>query len=197
MFVIALGLLLAGCSSQPELPRLLPDATILAFGDSLTYGSGAGRDESYPAVLSQLTGFEVINAGAPGEMTGDGLRRLPELLDEHLPQLMILCHGGNDMIRKQDLNMVANNLRAMIRMAQGQGVSVMLIAVPRPGVFLSSPDFYGQIADEMKIPVERDVLSNILSDRALKFDTIHPNSRGYAVLAEAVFQLMKEAGVIQ
>lgn len=195
--IVLLAILLAGCSPQPELPRVAPDATILAFGDSLTYGSGAKKDEAYPAVLSRLTGFEVINGGIPGEVTTAGLARLPGILDEIQPQLMILCHGGNDMLRQQDLNVAADNLRSMIRLAQQQGISVILLAVPRPGIFLTPPGFYEQVAEEMGVPIESEVLPDILSTRSLKSDRIHPNRDGYRVMAEAVIQLMKETGAIR
>jgi len=195
--VVLITALLAGCSSQPELPRLPADATILAFGDSLTYGSGAKRDESYPAVLSRLTGLQVINAGVPGEVTSEGLARLPDLLDEVQPQLMIICHGGNDMLRQQGLYRAEKNLRSMIQLAQQQGVSVVLMAVPKPGVLLSSADFYETIAEEMQVPFEGDVVADVLSKRSLKSDLIHPNAEGYAVIAQSIFQLMKEAKLIE
>jgi acyl-CoA thioesterase-1 len=186
------GMFLAACSSQPQLPKLAPDAVILAFGDSLTYGSGAGRDESYPAVLSQLTGFEVVNAGVPGELTGRGVGRLPGLLDEYLPQMLILCHGGNDMLRKQEMSLLAQNLRSMIQMAQERGISVLMLAVPKPGVFMNPPLFYEEIASEMKVPIALEILPDILSERSLKSDAIHPNRDGYRIMAEEIFQLMKE-----
>ncbi len=190
--VFLMGLLLAACSSQPQLPKLPPDAVILAFGDSLTYGSGAGRDESYPRVLSRLTGLEVINAGVPGEVTGQGVKRLPGLLDEHLPQMMILCHGGNDMLHKQELNLTVENLRSMIRMARERGISVLMLAVPKPGVFMNPPLFYEEIAIEMKVPIALEIVPDILSERSLKSDTIHPNRDGYRIMAEKIFQLMKD-----
>lgn len=193
---ILIAVLLAGCSSQPEQPGLPPDATILAFGDSLTYGSGAKRDESYPAVLSRLTGMEVINAGVPGEVTSEGLARLPDVLDEVQPQLMIICHGGNDMLRQQGLQRAEKNLRSMIQLVQQQGVSVVLMAVPKPGLLLSSADFYEVIAQEMQIPFEGDVVADVLSKRSLKSDLIHPNAEGYTVIAQSIFQLMKEAKLI-
>jgi len=189
--------LLVACSSQPQLPRLAPDATILAFGDSLTYGSGVSKNQSYPALLARLTGMKVVNAGVPGEVTSAGLARLPDVLDEVQPQLLILCHGGNDMLRKQGMNAAADNLRIMIRLAQQQGVPVILMAVPRPGVFLTPPDFYEEIAEEMQVPIESDVLADVLSDRSLKSDTIHPNREGYNRMAQALFQLMKARGAIQ
>ncbi len=190
-------LLLTTCSSQPELPRLAPDATILAFGNSLTYGSGAKERESYPAVLSRLTGFDVVNAGIPGEVTSAGLARLPDLLDEVQPQMMILCHGGNDMLGKRDMNRMADNLRSMIRMARQRDVMVILIAVPQPGLLLSPPELYRRVADEMNVPVEMDVLSDVLSERSMKSDTIHPNAQGYRKIAKAIFQLMEDAGAVR
>ena len=196
LLLLPVALLLAACSSQPQLPKLAPDATILAFGDSLTYGSGASRDESYPAVLSQLTGLEVINAGVPGEVTSQGVKRLPDLLDEHLPQLLILCHGGNDLIRKQDLNRAAENLRSMIRMTRERGIAVVMLAVPKPGLFMKPPEFYEEIATEMKLPIAVDTIPDILSDRSLKSDTIHPNSDGYRLMAEEIFRLMNDAGAL-
>jgi len=196
LLFISVVLLLAACSSQPQLPKLNPEATIFAFGDSLTYGSGAGRNESYPAVLSQLTGLEVINAGVPGEVSSQGVKRLPGLLDEHLPQLMILCHGGNDMLRQKDLNLTAENVRSMIQTAHERGVSVLMLAVPKPGLFMKPPPFYEEIAGEKGVPIAMEIVPGILSERSLKSDTVHPNQEGYRIMAEEVFQLMKESGLI-
>ena len=193
------GLLLSfvACSSSPQLPALSPDAVILAFGDSLTYGSGVSPDQAYPAVLSRLSGHEVVNAGVPGEVTEAGLQRLPGLLDEVQPELMILCHGGNDMLRKSSLAKAKSNIRAMVELARSRGVSVLLLAVPQPGVLMSAPDLYQEVADEMHIPLETDILPDILTRPALKSDRIHPNAQGYRMIAEAVYQQLLVTGAIQ
>lgn len=191
-----LCLALSACSSPPQLFSLPPGAVILAFGDSLTYGSGAKRHEAYPAVLEALSGYRVVNAGVPGEVTAQGRQRLPQLLDELQPQLLILCHGGNDMIRKLGDAQAEANLRAMITAARQRGTDVVLIAVPRPGMLLSPPEFYAAIAEDMALPIEDEVLSELLASRSLKSDTIHPNAKGYSIMAEAIYSLLQERGAL-
>ncbi len=188
---------LAGCgSSQATLERLAPDAVILAFGDSLTFGTGAGNGQSYPAQLERLVGRKVIAAGVPGEVSAAGLARLPGVLDQVQPRLVILCHGGNDFLRRLPDAQVADNLRAMIRVARQHGANVMLVGVPKPGFFPSAPDFYADIASEFAIPYEEKALKKILTDNALKADLIHPNAAGYAQLAGGLAELLRKSGAV-
>lgn len=198
LLLLAAILLVAACGRDvPRLEPLGPDAVILAFGDSLTYGSGAHPESSYPAVLQQLTGRTVINAGVPGEISNAGLERLPELLDEHQPALLILCHGGNDLLRKLDKAQTGANLRAMIQLAQGRGMGVVLVAVPQPKLlFMEGAEIYTQIATEMHLPLEDGIVAAIESDNSLKSDPIHPNGEGYRRMAHAIADLLKEAGAI-
>jgi lysophospholipase L1-like esterase len=189
-----LVLLAAGCRERPPQLRSLPEnATILAFGDSLTHGTGADANESYPFRLEQLIQRPVINAGVPGEVTSEGLVRLPQLLDRYRPALLILCHGGNDLLRRTGEEQAANNLRAMIRLTRERGVDVVLIGVPKPDLSLVPPVFYASIAGEFTIPYDGDTLAGILSDRSRKSDYIHPNALGYQQLAEAVHALLQAA----
>jgi lysophospholipase L1-like esterase len=138
-----------------------------------------------------------VNAGVPGEVTAEGRVRLASVLEENNPALMILCLGGNDFLRHQDETKTAENLRAMISLAQSRGVGVVLISVPKLGLGLEVPKFYGEIAKEFAIPLEGKILKQILSKSSLKSDAIHPNATGYSILAESVAQLLRNSGVLQ
>lgn len=189
-------LLLACTEDIPKISPLSNDATILAFGNSITHGTGAESTESYPAVLEILSGRTVINAGIPGEETSQGKDRLPAVLDKNKPDLLILCHGGNDMLRKRNGQNMLENLRSMINEAQARNIPVVLISVPKPAIFLSSADAYGELAKEFNIPVEDEILAEILSDNSLKSDQIHPNAKGYKLMAEAIYMLLQKSGAL-
>jgi len=194
---LVLASVMAACSpSVPRLAKLAPDAVVLAFGDSLTAGTGAEEAAAYPAVLARLIGRRVVNAGVPGELSGEGRGRLPSLLDEHRPQLLILCHGGNDLLRRREPGAIDDNLRGMIREAQSRGIGVLLVGVPAPNLARTVPDFYRRLAGDMKIPYEGEVLSRIEGDHSLKSDPIHPNAAGYRLFAERIAARLKEAGVL-
>jgi acyl-CoA thioesterase I len=193
----AVLLLLAACGGDsPKLARLPGDAVVLAFGDSITYGTGAQPHESYPARLEALIGRKVVAAGIPGEATTAGLARMSAVLEESKPALVVLCEGGNDFLQKLDEKRAAENLRAMIRLARAQGAQVVLIGVPKPGLMPSTAPMYKEIATELKIPYDNSTLVKILTDNELKSDLVHPNARGYARLAEGVAALLKKSGAI-
>ena len=198
-FLIAclLAFLTACSDSQPSLSPLAEDAVILAYGDSLTFGTGANTDtESYPAVLAQLTHRQVINAGVPGEISSEGLDRLINMLEQHQPDLVILCHGGNDLIRRLDKHQLKNNLSRMIELIQQHDAQVMMIAVPTLGLGLTVPDLYTQVALQHQLPIEMDVLVDVESQSALKSDPIHPNAEGYRIMANQIYQLLQQTGAV-
>ena len=193
---VCVSLLLAACERAPTLPKLSPHDVIVAFGDSLTHGTGANAATAYPAVLASLTGRTVINAGVPGDTTESGLQRLPEVLSEYKPRLVLLCLGGNDMLRKQPQASTENNLRLLVQTIRSSGANVVLIGVPEPKLFGGAPDFYSRIADEMKLPLEREIFNDVLKDNRLKSDPIHANAAGYRQVAERLAAFLKETGAL-
>jgi len=193
---LLLVLALAACGERPKLARLPSDAVVLAFGDSLTYGTGAAEDESYPAQLERLIGRRVVRAAVPGEATAQALARLPQALDEHSPRLMLLCIGGNDFLRRLGMPQAEANVRAMVKLARSRGVDVLLIGTPEPGLRPAPPAFFAAIAEEYRLPYEDAVIGDVLKDASLKSDPIHPNARGYRVIAERLAEQLKQSGAI-
>ena len=173
--------------------QYLENRVILAFGDSLTYGYGASMEESYPKRLQHLLGREVINAGVPGEISAEGVKRLPKLLEQYNPSLLILCHGGNDILQKKEGEELRSNLEKMILLAQVNHINVLLIAVPEFGLIrLSPPSLYGELAEKYTLPIEESILSEILHDNRYKHDLVHPNAAGYEKMAKAVEKAIRE-----
>jgi lysophospholipase L1-like esterase len=196
-FILTASLLLCACGDQASKILFADDAVLLAFGDSITYGSGAEKQQSYPAVLSQLSGHRVVNAGIPGEVTAQGLQRLPGLLDKLKPGLLILCHGGNDLLRRFNMADTRANLEAMIDSANQRGIPVLLIGVPSFGLlFLESNELYSEVADKYGLLYEGEVLPRVESDPDLKADRIHPNAAGYRQMAVAVYNLLQDSGAL-
>lgn len=198
VYFIWVVLLLSACDkTEPVFKKMSQQGIILAFGDSLTYGLGAAREENYPSILSQLSAHKVINAGVSGEVTGQGLERLPRALDEHQPEVLILIHGGNDILQKIPLQQTHDNLVKMIALAKQRGIKVLMLGVPKPNVFLmESAKIYRQIAEQQNVPINLDKLPEILGNNQLKSDMIHPNAEGYALMAETVYQLLVESGLL-
>jgi len=195
-YLIMIVLFCCGCSDAPQLQKLAPDAVILAFGDSLTFGTGTNRKNSYPSVLQKNINIRVINSGVPGEVTATGLKRLKEELIEHQPHLVILCHGGNDILRRYDKNNTRENLSNMVKLVRDYGADIVLVAVPEFGLIPSAAPLYGQVAEEYNIPVEMDIVPSLERRPAFKSDAIHFNKEGYAAMAKAIVVLLHKHNAI-
>jgi len=195
--LVAIAFAIAACGEKaPKLAKLASSDVVVAFGDSLTYGTGAQESESYPAVLGNLIGRTVVRAGVPGEVTAQGLSRLPAVIDEHSPRLVIICLGGNDMLRKVGEAEIRQNLRAMLKTLKDRKIAVVLIGVPRPALITSAPEFYADLAREFGVPYEGKIVTSVLYSAEFKSDPIHPNALGYRKIAEAIAELLKRTGAI-
>jgi len=169
------------------------DTKILAFGDSLTYGYGVTRDKNYPTVLGDLLHVNVINEGVNGELSEQGLARLASVLARHKPDILVLCHGGNDILRKKDLTQTKNNLAEMIKLAKEKGVYVLLVGVPTFDILtFNVPSFYYEVATENGIEIEDSSLKKIMDGENLKSDQVHPNAEGYELMAKNIAKILSE-----
>jgi len=191
--IILALLLLCGCQ-QSHLTPLSEEGVILAFGDSLTVGVGANRADSYPSVLQQLSGHRVVNGGISGETTAEGVKRLPKVLADTEPELLLLLEGGNDILRNRDLNQTKQHLATMIEYAQNQGVQVVLIAVPEKNLFSDQAPLYRELAEQYKLLLLDEMVSDLLRTPSYKSDTIHLNARGYRAMAEEIYAELEREG---
>jgi lysophospholipase L1-like esterase len=196
LLILSAILALFACSGDVKVARLPVGATVLAFGDSLTSGVGVSKTDSYPSVLARLTGLNVINAGVSGELTQEGLGRLPALLDETSPNLLILAEGGNDILRGYDLARTRNNLASMIEKAQERYIPIILLGVPEKNIFSSSAPLYRELAEEYQVVFDGDLLSGLLKSTAHKSDAIHFNEAGYRLMAEGIHELLIDSGAL-
>lgn len=194
--------LLAACSADKAEP-LPPGTMVLALGDSLTAGYGLTTGQAWPALLAEKTGWQVVNGGVSGDKTGDALARLPALLDEHAPRLVLVTLGGNDMLRKQPEAQTRANLARILELVRGRDARAVLLATPKPSlagaVFqnLSAPDFYAEVAEAGKVPLIADAIPAVLSDPELKLDQLHPNAEGQRQLAGKLFDALRKLGYVR
>ncbi|MDR2613818.1 MAG: GDSL-type esterase/lipase family protein [Candidatus Accumulibacter sp.] len=195
------GAVLAACGARQKWSALAPGSQVLAFGDSVTYGTGAGAEEDWPTLLGEATGWRIVNAGVLGDTAEAGRSRLPPLLDEYKPALVIIEIGGNDFLRRRQEKAVKQDLKALIDAARSSGAQVVLIGVPNlsvlavvAGVAKDSP-IYGELGKEEGVPVIADVFSGVLSRPELCADRIHPNADGYRQMAEGIYGALKQLGL--
>ena len=192
---------LIGCSEAPGLGALPSGATVLAFGDSVTYGTGAGPGEDWPGLIGQATGWQVINAGIPGDTAKNARNRLAPLLEKHQPDMVIVELGGNDFLRKSQPSKVKEYLREILTQSQASGAVTVLVAVPRLSLLrasagaLKDSDIYAELAEETGVLLIADVFSDVLSDDGLKADQVHPNAQGYQQMAQGILHTLEESGL--
>ena len=199
-FLLLTAVALAACGKKAPKHNALPrGSAVLALGDSLTYGYGANPTESYPARLAELTGWTVTNGGVSGDTSAQALARLPELLREHTPRLVIISIGGNDFLRRQPENETRTNIRAIIQACKAAGAETLLVGVPGVGVgaalgYPGDHPLYADLAKAENVPYYANGWSQILGKDALKSDQIHPNAAGYAEFARGLTAYLKENG---
>jgi len=187
-----------GCGSEPQQDILPAGSTVVALGDSLTYGYGANPKTAYPTVLAELSKWNVVNAGVNGDTSADVLTRVNKITEQN-PDLVLLGVGGNDVLQRISPDTMRANIIATIDTLQSNNSDGVIIAEPyfsTSALFgkVSDNPLYEDIAETEGIPLYSDCWSTVLSDDALKSDKIHANAAGYRQFAEGLHGYLKEEG---
>jgi len=187
IILIIFAIIFSGCYKQ-EIKNLdAKGQNIICFGDSLTFGYGAGPGEDYPSALGKLINLPVINAGVDGDTTFSALERLDDVLSKDA-RLVIVEFCGNDFIKKIPRIGTVKNLSIIIDRIQEKGAMVALVDISAGMFFQEYRADFKKLAAEKKaifIPV---VLFKIITNPAMKSDFFHPNERGYKIIASRVYK---------
>ncbi len=171
-------------SSYPITNAKPSGENIICFGDSLTYGTGASSDMDYPSQLSKMIGKALINAGVPGDTTSDGLQRLEEDVLSRSPKIVLITLGGNDLKNKVPKETAFSNLDKIVRSIQAKGALVIIGGVDIPLMGRGFREAYQKLAKETGAVLIPNVLEGIMGKSELMSDPIHPNDKGYTIMAE-------------
>lgn len=201
--LVCLVLLSSACGKQPQYANLPAKSTVVILGDSLTHGTGANKGEDYASILATNTGWNIINAGVPGNTSLNGLERMPAILQEHEIDLLIIELGGNDFLQRLPEQETVNNLKAILAQAKAKRIQTILLAVPEFSPMgaafgnLSDHALYAKLAQESDIPLIEKVFTDVLATNALKADSIHPNAEGYVMVEANLRQSLIKLGFLK
>ena len=196
-------LTLSACSEAPKFTTLPKDSTVIALGDSLTYGYGATTDTAYPKILAQKTGWKVLNEGISGDTSEDVLNRLNGIIQQN-PDLVLLGVGGNDVLQRIQPTTTKANLDTILTKLKNEHIPVVLITEPHfstSALFGKASDnpIYAELSETHDVPLFTGKMggwSEILSDESLKSDKIHANEAGYRQFADNLYAYLQEIGYV-
>jgi len=187
--LFALALVDTACGRSWTITNARPSGTnVIAFGDSLTEGYRLQKGQGWPEQLAAIVGRPIMNRGVSGNTTGDALARLERDVLAEDPRIVIVCLGGNDMLRRMPADEQFANLRAIVRAIQERGALVVLIGTEGFKI-MSQVDYGGRyegLARETGAVYVPDLMDGVLGDPALMLDQIHPNQRGYEKIARRI-----------
>ena len=193
-FLLAAAILFLGYRifvSQPQVKkRSIPYDTIICFGDSLTFGTGAVPGMDYPSQLSKMILKPVINAGAPGDTTASALTRLQRDVLSRSPDMVLITLGGNDLKNGVAKDVAFKNLKRIVESIQGQGARVIIGGLRFPLRDRGFARGYKDLADQTGAVLIPDIFKDIIGNRRLMSDPIHPNGNGYKIMAQRFLEAM-------
>ena len=176
--------------------------TILIVGDSISAGFGLDTRLGWVSLLEQRLSKEghddkVINASISGDTSAGGLARLPALLAEHKPDVVIVELGGNDGLRGQLPAQLKQNLASMIEASQQAGAKVLLLGMQLPPNYgarytQAFAAVYGELANEKKVALVPFLLEGVGGKPELmQADRIHPAAGAQGLLLDNVWPVLK------
>lgn len=198
--IIALFLaLLLGFSNQTQAAA---EKTLMVMGDSLSAAYGVQVEQAWVSLLEQRLdeenlNWQVANESISGETTGGGLRRLPELLAEIDPDLVVIELGGNDGLRGFPPQIIRENLARMIELSQQSGAEVLLVGMQIPPNYGSAytkafRDIFPALAEEYQTALVPFFLEGVYNrEGAMQSDGIHPTAAGQPQLLDNVWPELK------
>lgn len=178
------------------------DRVLLIIGDSLSAAYGMERDESWPSLLQdRLTEnghrYRVFNSSIVGDTTESGLSRLPRLLAELRPVIVLIELGGNDGLRGLPLEVTRGNLQAMIELSQAAGARVLLAGIQLPPNYGKTytagfSAMFPALAETAQAEFIPFLLDGIALDPSLMMeDGIHPTAQAQPLVLETVWQALQ------
>ena len=189
-YLIPLLFLVFGCAKYEPRNYLNSNTDIIAFGDSLTEGYGAAKNEAYPAHLSQMLGREVVNLGVSGDTSAMGLARIDEI-KKYSPYMVLIEFSANDFFRKIPKEATEQNLKEIVRQVQEMGAIAVLVDTGGAYPMEAYTKIQKQIAKEYNALFVPAIMDGIYNKKALKSDQIHPNNKGYEIVATKVKKVIK------
>ena len=178
-------------STHQDFDNLSAGQKIIAFGDSLTYGTGASSGKDYPSQLSNLVSRPVINAGVPGDTTDSALERLERDVLAYSPDMVLITLGGNDLKNGIDAETAFNNLKMIVNLIQSQGARVVIGGLSIPFRDRGFGKAFKLLADETDATLIPNILEGIMGNRKRMSDPIHPNDAGYKIIAQRFYEAMR------
>lgn len=188
--VLALALAAApACSDSPTSPSA---ATVVAFGDSLTFGIGTTGDNDYVSRLANRTGVAIVNAGRPGDTTGDALARIDGAVLSRDPQIVIVLLGGNDLLQNVPVQQRISNITTIVERIRADGAAVILVGIGN-GPLDPFAGALPAIASQTSSTLVPAVLEGVFGVPGLMADAIHPNDAGHAIMADRIEPALRNA----
>jgi len=184
-------LLLTGCS-QTIVNQYSSGSRIVCFGNSIMYGTGAEASFSIPSILSERIPHDVINAGIPGETSGEALIRIQKDVLDQDPYLVIVEFGGNDFLQKVPMETTLKNMEAIIDQVQSGGAMVVLCDVSSNFILSRYRRAYKRLAKKKGALFVGELLDGILNRATLRTDYIHPNAEGYKIIAQRLYEAVRD-----